>query len=241
MSRVDDFSSLLTLSDDDVVFLSEAFLALAAGREPLGKETEANRSLPLPEPEKLTEKDVEFLSEVFQKFRVAPSRRKEASDDVGPRDELLPKTATRKTSPNLPPSAASLSSPFPGRVAAAYATDRSLFEPDILLRDQFSVRSGALVSREKRLMLAVLENALDSYQKYVFAKDGQGRQMFDAAVAWLNSPDTEWPFSYLNICETLDINPEYLRRGLEGWRIRAAVAGEAAVLGEKKKVHDEKA
>ncbi len=101
-------------------------------------------------------------------------------------------------------------------------TDRGLFEPDVLLRDQFGVRSGATVSREKRLMLAVLENALDSYQKYVFARDGQGRQMFDEAVEWLESGNTDWLFSYRNICETLDINPDYLKRGLEGWRRRAA-------------------
>ncbi len=108
-------------------------------------------------------------------------------------------------------------------------TDRGLFEPDVLLRDQFGVRSGATVSREKRLMLAVLENALDSYQKYVFAHDGQGRQMFDEAVEWLESTNTEWLFSYRNICETLDINPDYLRRGLDGWKHRAARAKQAEI------------
>lgn len=108
-------------------------------------------------------------------------------------------------------------------------SDRGLFEPDVLLRDQFTVRSGAAVSREKRLMLAVLENALDSYQKYVFARDGQGRQLFDEAVEWLESTNTDWLFSYRNICETLDINPDYLRRGLEGWRRRAALARQAEI------------
>jgi len=29
-----------------------------------------------------------------------------------------------------------------------------------------------------------------------------------------------WFFSFENICETLGINPEYLRRGLEHWRVR---------------------
>ncbi len=112
-------------------------------------------------------------------------------------------------------------------------SDRGLFEPDVLLRDQFTVRSGAAVSREKRLMLAVLENALDSYQKYVFARDGQGRQMFDEAVEWLESTNTDWLFSYRNICETLDINPDYLRRGLEGWRRRAASARQAEIEAQQ--------
>ena len=30
--------------------------------------------------------------------------------------------------------------------------------------------------------------------------------------------DRGWFFSYENICETLEINPEYLRRGLDSWR-----------------------
>jgi len=115
-------------------------------------------------------------------------------------------------------------------------SDRGLFEPDVLLRDQFGVRSGATVSREKRLMLAVLENALDSYQKYVFARDGQGRQMFEEAVEWLESSNTEWLFSYRNICETLDINPDYLRRGLEGWKQRAAVAREAEAVARQAEI-----
>ncbi len=115
--------------------------------------------------------------------------------------------------------------------------DRGLFEPDVLLRDHFSVRSGAMVSREKRLMLAVLENALDSYQKYVFSHDGQGRQMFHEAVEWLDSANTDWLFSYRNICETLDINPDYLRRGLDGWRQRAAIAKQAEIEASREQPH----
>ena len=102
-------------------------------------------------------------------------------------------------------------------------TDRSfgLFEPDALLPAQFyaAFRGGTAVRGEKRLMLAVLEDALDCYQKYAFAKDGHGRQLFDEANEWITSGNRVWFFSFENICETLAINPEYLRRGLENWRI----------------------
>jgi hypothetical protein len=101
-------------------------------------------------------------------------------------------------------------------------TDRSfgLFEPDALLPAQFyaAFRGGSGVRGEKRLMLAVLEDALDCYQKYASAREGQGQQLFDEARAWISSPDRGWFFSYENICETLEINPEYLRQGLETWR-----------------------
>ena len=101
-------------------------------------------------------------------------------------------------------------------------TDRSfgLFEPDALLPAQFyaAFRGGSGVRGEKRLMLAVLEDALDCFQKYAAARDGHGQALFDEANAWIVSNDRGWFFSYENICETLEINPEYLRRGLDTWR-----------------------
>ncbi len=101
-------------------------------------------------------------------------------------------------------------------------TDRSfgLFEPDALLPAQFyaAFRGGSGVRGEKRLMLAVLEDALDCFQKYAAARDGHGQALFEEANTWITSNDRGWFFSYENICETLEINPEYLRRGLDSWR-----------------------
>ena len=101
-------------------------------------------------------------------------------------------------------------------------TDRGLFEPDVLLMQQFSGarRRRAAVSSEKRLMLAVLENALDYYQKYILANDRAGRELFEEAAEWIECTSDEGLFSFENISETLDINPGYLRRGLAAWRKR---------------------
>ena len=121
-------------------------------------------------------------------------------------------------------------------------TDRSfgLFEPDALLPAQFyaAFRGGSGVRGEKRLMLAVLEDALDCFQKYAAARDGHGQALFEEALAWIGSNDRGWFFSYENICETLEINPEYLRRGLESWRhgqggvVRQSAAARAAVKND---------
>jgi hypothetical protein len=112
-------------------------------------------------------------------------------------------------------------------------TDRSfgLFEPDALLPAQFyaAFRGGSAVRGEKRLMLAVLQDALDCYQKYAFAKDGHGRQLFADADAWVSCEDRDWYFSFENICETLEINPAYLRRGVQEWRRRAMMLGRQAM------------
>ncbi|MGD9764070.1 MAG: hypothetical protein AB7V27_10180 [Candidatus Binatia bacterium] len=78
-------------------------------------------------------------------------------------------------------------------------------------------------------MLAVLEDALDCYQKYAIARDGHGQLLFEEANQWIASADRGWFFSYENICETLEINAEYLRRGLESWR-RGAINGTVPVV-----------
>ena len=108
-------------------------------------------------------------------------------------------------------------------------SDRSfgLFEPDALLPAQFyaAFRGGSAVRGEKKLMLAVLQDALDCYQKYAFAKDGAGLQLFSDAYSWISCDDRNWYFSFENICETLEISPEYLRDGVERWRRQASVPG----------------
>ncbi|MBI1818239.1 MAG: hypothetical protein HYR72_24930 [Deltaproteobacteria bacterium] len=101
-------------------------------------------------------------------------------------------------------------------------SDRGLFEPDVLITDQLVAarRRRAALSNEKRLMLAVLENALDDYRKYIVADDRIGRELFAEAVEWIACPSNEGVFSFENISETLDINPEYLRRGIAAWHRR---------------------
>lgn len=97
-----------------------------------------------------------------------------------------------------------------------------LFETDVLIAEVWGAaqhRSGPL-SSEKRLMLAVLHDAFDCYQKYIFANDRAGRELFAEAAAWLNCRSADGLFSFESISETLDIEPEYLRRGLAAWHKR---------------------
>ena len=42
---------------------------------------------------------------------------------------------------------------------------------------------------------------------------------------WLESNDMTWPFSFASICQALDMEPEYLRRGLKQWADRASSDG----------------
>ena len=100
-----------------------------------------------------------------------------------------------------------------------------LFEPDVLLPGQFFsfFRKEAGFDRERRLMLAVLEDAIDCFQKYAHTDDLRGKQIFAEAYDWIMSGDKRWLFSFENICDTLEINADYVRRGLREWRERGGL------------------
>ena len=71
---------------------------------------------------------------------------------------------------------------------------------------------------EKRLMLAVLENATEDFQKYVLATDPRGQQLFQAAEEWIMDGDDPSFFSFQSICEHLQLNPGYMRHGFMRWK-----------------------
>lgn len=92
-------------------------------------------------------------------------------------------------------------------------------QPDIVLPVQFFARRkiDAPVEGEKRLMLAVLEDAVNSYQRYADSDRVRGRRLFWETCEWFYDDDMEWPFSFLRITQLLGIDPSYFRRGLSGW------------------------
>ncbi len=102
------------------------------------------------------------------------------------------------------------------------AEDRvqELFQPDTLLPSQYfdRLRRRASVDGERRLMVAILEDAVDVYRKQAGARDRKRRQLFEDAEAWIESSETSWIFSYENICDMLGIDAEYLRKGLRAWK-----------------------
>ena len=67
---------------------------------------------------------------------------------------------------------------------------------------------------EKELMLAVLESAIEDFQKYAVAKDRKGKLLYQEAADWILETDREWFLSFNNICETLSLSPDQLRRAL---------------------------
>jgi hypothetical protein len=94
--------------------------------------------------------------------------------------------------------------------------------PDGLTPGQYydGIRADDSCARPiKRLMLAVLEDAMRCYQTYTSSHSGAQRRLFVEAEAWLMDRKGDGPFAFETVCETLGIDPSCLREGLRRWRL----------------------
>jgi hypothetical protein len=80
--------------------------------------------------------------------------------------------------------------------------------------DQYfqTLRRTGFAEPEKKLMLAILDDALRCREKYLYAKDRRGKKLFREAEEWLLSEEDDWVFSFSHVCEVLGYNPSYLRK-----------------------------
>jgi hypothetical protein len=111
--------------------------------------------------------------------------------------------------------------PTAANQSGATASDwiASLFQPDTLLAEQFLANQGGntLPEPEKRLLLAVLADAIYCFQDYCLAQDENRRRLFEDARRWIFETGGDWVFSFDNVCNALGFNPEYIRKGMRRW------------------------
>lgn len=119
--------------------------------------------------------------------------------------------------------------------------DRQIFQPDVLLPSQFfaSMRKKVPQEPEYRLIVAVLEDAIECFQKHLLARDHKARNLFEDAADWLASDDREWPYSFVSICEVLNLNPAYLRSGLQAWQEKQLAGKSHARMARLHEPHKE--
>ena len=102
-------------------------------------------------------------------------------------------------------------------LATRFRIDPASFGPaDPVVIEQFfknGIRGG-----EERLMLAVLQDAVECFQEYVLAQYPWEKKLFQEAEDWILEKNTDSPFSFENICETLQLHPDYIRQGLLVWK-----------------------
>ena len=97
--------------------------------------------------------------------------------------------------------------------------------------EQFEMFFKKVRVGEERLVLAVLESAVDNYQKYILTGDTR----FQEAEKWLFECDGEAPFSFENICEILQLHAGYVRQGLLRWK-KEALETQAGDINRRKVV-----
>ncbi len=85
---------------------------------------------------------------------------------------------------------------------------------------QFAHVRGARAVGERRLLLAILEDAVRCFRTNLFARDRRGRALFREAERWIASEDRTFYFSFENICELLAVDARSVRCGLQCWRER---------------------
>ncbi len=122
-----------------------------------------------------------------------------------------------------------------------------LFEPDMLLPTQYfaALKRKKYPNGEHRLLVALVRDAVDCFQKHIHARDAKRRQLFIDAEEWIGADDEYTQFSFNNVCEILGMNPDYVRRGLLTWRDgerrsrRRRVRQKATVRAKRETAHIE--
>lgn len=89
-------------------------------------------------------------------------------------------------------------------------------EPDVLCVDEYlHVYQGRPAETpERRLVAAILRDAIDCYVRDCFTKDRHKKRSFREAEEWFFRDDDYGVFSLENVCGILGIDPGYIRRSL---------------------------
>jgi hypothetical protein len=98
----------------------------------------------------------------------------------------------------------------------------AIFQPDILVTAQYlsTHRRRFHLQPEQVLMLAVLQDAVLCFQDHLTATGPRKQALYRDAEEWILHGDKSYFFSFDNICESIGIDPAYLRRGLMRWKER---------------------
>lgn len=71
--------------------------------------------------------------------------------------------------------------------------------------------SAWLIEPERRLMVAVLDEAMTSFRDGLDSASPAARKEAFQVETWVRSEDIRWPFSFENICTALDIDAQAIR------------------------------
>jgi hypothetical protein len=101
---------------------------------------------------------------------------------------------------------------------SAWLSVAEFLEPETVLPTQFheAWHRPAPITPERALVLSVLWRAIEDLYKNRFARRRRDQSLYAAAYKWVASNDQSWPYSFVNICEALSLDPVSVRRELLG-------------------------
>jgi hypothetical protein len=74
-----------------------------------------------------------------------------------------------------------------------------------------SVYGRVLHTPEKRLLIAILMDALSQFEKVRNARRPRDTQAREELRSWFFGEDLSWPFSFENVCAHLGLEPDAIR------------------------------
>src|SRR5258708_33883681 len=77
-----------------------------------------------------------------------------------------------------------------------------------------AVEDYASGTNQKDLAAGVLKQAAQDLRRFHGATSAIERELYHDAYRWVISDDCSWPFSFLNICQLLELAPDILREEL---------------------------
>ena len=85
--------------------------------------------------------------------------------------------------------------------------------PDVVLPSQY-LAANRKPTPELRLLVAVMQEAIKCVEKYRFATNQRGQRIFREVTQWLYAGLSDWPYSFEQICDHLDLDANSVRRQL---------------------------
>src|SRR5262249_8380952 len=74
-----------------------------------------------------------------------------------------------------------------------------------------AVNNYQFETSQKELAAGILKQAALDLRQFRGATSGVEREFYVDAHRWLRSDDCSWPFSFLNVCQMLNLAPETVR------------------------------
>ena len=97
--------------------------------------------------------------------------------------------------------------------------DSDFTQPEAVLPVQFygPRRQASELQPVRRLLVAMLADAVRCFQSSFGATQSEKRLEFAEARGWIFADRNDGPFSFLTVCEALDLEPRTIRKNLSRW------------------------